>query len=137
MLKILIADDHKIIRKGLRQILLEEYPFAYIEEAPNGKILVEKALAGDWNVIISDISMPVMNGLEALKLIKQQLPDIPVLILSIPTEEQYTVSVIRAGASGYLSKDAISEELINAIQHILSGGIYIPSYISGNENGNG
>lgn len=126
MLKVLIADDHEFIRKGLREIILDEYPSAHVEEVVNGKVLVEKALSGNWDIIISDISMPVMNGLEALKLIKQALPHIPVLILSIPTEKEYNDSTINAGASGYLSKDAASEHLIKAIQHILSGGIYLP-----------
>jgi two-component system, NarL family, invasion response regulator UvrY len=125
MLRILIADDHEIIRKGLRQILLEAFSFAHIEEAGDGNTLLEKALSGDWNIIISDIAMPGPNGIEALKIIKQQFPRLPVLILSIHPEEQYTRRVLRCGASGYLSKDAATRELVIAVQRILQGRKYI------------
>lgn len=129
MLRILIADDHEIIRTGIKQILLDEFPLAYIEEACDGKILVNKAMSAEWNIIISDISMPVMNGIEALCRIKQQLPKLPILLLSIHPEEQYTNWVLKLGASGYLSKTAATKELIIAVQKILEDGNYISSAI--------
>lgn len=126
MLKILIADDHEIIRKGLKLILLEEFTFAQIEEASDGETLVQKALSKPWDIVISDISMPRMTGLEALKLIRQQNETLPVLILSIQPEEQYTKRVLQMGASGYLGKQAATSELVNAVKIILQGRHYIP-----------
>ena len=82
-MRILIADDHEIVRKGLKQILLEHYSNAHIEEASDGEVLVSKALQSDWNIIISDISMPRMNGLEAMHQIKASKPAIPMLMLNI------------------------------------------------------
>lgn len=128
--RILIADDHEIIRKGLRQILQEQYPFAFIDEANDGQELVDKALNALWDVIITDIAMPSMSGLEALKIIKQQVPQVPVLVLSIPPEEQYTVRALKSGASGYLSKDAATEELTTAVDQLLQGRRYIPAHLA-------
>jgi two-component system, NarL family, invasion response regulator UvrY len=127
-MKVLIADDHEVIRRGLRQILREAYPFSLIGEAENGEELVQKAVSEPWDVIISDIAMPVMNGFEALKAIRQQRPHIPVLILSIPSEDQYTTRALKAGAAGYLSKDAATEELVKAVEQVLSGRNYVPEY---------
>lgn len=127
MLRVLLADDHDVIRRGLRQILLDQYPSALIEEAVNGEDLVKKALLGEWDLIISDISMPVMSGLDALKRVKERFPLLPVLLLSTPSEEQYTARILDAGASGYLSKDSAPENLINAVQQILGGNVYIPT----------
>jgi len=125
MLRILIADDHEIMRKGVKQILLEEFPFAYIEEARDGEILVNRAMSAEWDIIISDIAMPVMNGIEALRRIKQNNPELPVLILSMHPEEHYTNRILKLGASGYLSKEAATKELVNAVNRILKGKIYI------------
>ncbi|HYE56076.1 MAG TPA: response regulator transcription factor [Chitinophagaceae bacterium] len=131
MLRILIADDHEIIRKGLKQILLEEFSFARIEEAADGRVLVEKATSGEWDIIISDIAMPELNGMEAMKKIKQQFPAVPVLLLSIHSEEQYTNRTLKAGASGYLCKDAATSELVNAVKRILQGRKYIAPSLAG------
>ena len=131
MLRILIADDHEIVRKGLRQILLEEFSFAHIEETDNGQTLVEKAIDSNWDIIISDIAMPGLTGIEALKRIRQSRISIPVLILSIQPEEQYTHRILKAGASGYLSKDAATKELVNAVKRLLQGRKYISPSITG------
>jgi two-component system, NarL family, invasion response regulator UvrY len=125
MLRILIADDHEIVRTGLKQILREEYPFAQIEDAEDGNMLIEKALNGQWDIVISDLAMPGMNGIDALKKIKEVCPDCPVLILSMYPEEQYAIRVIKSGAAGYLSKDKAQEELIVAVRKILSGKKYL------------
>lgn len=125
MLKVLIADDHEIVRRGLKQILVEGFAFATIEEAGDCPTLVEKALGGDWDIIVSDLAMPGGGGLEALKQIKKESPSLPVLILSIYPEDQYALRVLKAGASGYLNKDAAPEELVIAIQRILSGRRYV------------
>ncbi|RZM16113.1 MAG: response regulator transcription factor, partial [Pedobacter sp.] len=101
-MRILIADDHTIVRRGLRQILLEGFPTATIEEVPDAEEMIKKIIQAEWDVVISDLSMPGRSGLEALTQIKQLHPKLPVLILSIHPEEQYALRVLKAGASGYL-----------------------------------
>ncbi len=125
MLRILIADDHAIIRKGLKQILLEEYPFAIIEEVSDAEGVMKKIISNEWNIIICDISMPGRSGLDVVLEVKQTFPKLPVLILSNHPEEQYAVRVLKAGAAGYLSKDAATEELVKAVQRVLEGHKYI------------
>ena len=125
MMRILIADDHTVVRKGLRQIILEAFPSADIEEVGDAESLVRQAMAEQWDVVITDLSMPGRSGLDALHQLKQLQPKLPVLILSIHPEEQYAIRVLKAGAAGYLSKDAASEELVGAIQRVLLGKKYI------------
>ncbi|HEY8893739.1 MAG TPA: response regulator transcription factor [Niastella sp.] len=124
-MKVLVADDHAIVRKGLKQILLDEYPFGEIEECSNAEELLQKASDGKWDVIISDISMPGRSGLEALHQIRLSHPRLPVLILSMHPEEQYAIRALKAGASGYCSKDLAHEELVNAVRRVLTGKKYI------------
>ncbi|AEV97499.1 DNA-binding response regulator [Niastella koreensis] len=131
-MKVLVADDHAIVRKGLKQILLEEYPFVEIEECANAEELVQKANDGQWDVIISDISMPGRSGLEALQQIRLLHPRLPVLILSMHPEEQYAIRALKAGASGYCSKDLAHDELVNAIRRILTGKKYITPSLAEN-----
>ena len=119
MLKILIADDHELLRQHLREILLEEFPLSFIEEAENGQELLKKAMSDQWDLIISDISMPVMNGLEALRQIRIHFPVLPVLLLSIFCDEQYASTALKAGASGYLCKERAQDELIRTVQQII------------------
>ena len=125
MLRILIADDHTVVRKGLRQILLEEFPSAEITETADAATLFMKVLREEWDVVITDISMPDKSGLEVLQQIRRDYPKLPVLILSAHSEEQYAIRSLKAGASGYLCKDSASEELVNAIRRILLGKKYI------------
>src|ERR1700730_6202444 len=130
MLRILIADDHALVRKGLKQILLEEYPSAVVEEANDGEGVIKKSISNEWDIIISDLSMPGRSGLDVLKQVKQNLPKLPVLILSIHPEEQYAIRVLKAGAAGYLSKDSANEELVEAVQRVLQGRKYISPSIA-------
>jgi DNA-binding NarL/FixJ family response regulator len=111
-MKILIADDHIVVRKGLRQIILDEFPFAEIEEVGDAEELIKKVMKSKWDIVISDLSMPGRSGLDSLVQIKESFPELPVLILSVYPEEQYGVRVLKAGASGYLNKDSAPEELI-------------------------
>ena len=129
MMKILIADDHEIVRHGLKRTLLEEFSFAEIAEAGDATELVNKAVSGNWDIVISDLAMPGGGGITALKKIKEINPDLPVLILSIYPEEQYALRVMNAGGSGYLNKDAAGDELIKAVNKILSGKRYFPDSI--------
>jgi two-component system invasion response regulator UvrY len=124
-MRVLVADDHAIVRKGLKQILLDEYPFGEIEECANAEELLQKANDGKWDVIISDISMPGRSGLEALHQLRLSHPRLPVLILSMHPEEQYAIRALKAGASGYCSKDQAHEELVNAVKKVLTGKKYI------------
>ncbi len=130
MIRILIADDHSIVRRGLREILLEEFPDAEIVGVSDGIQLLREARASSWNIIISDISMPGRNGLETLKQLKEFYPKVPVLILSMHPEDQYAIRALRAGASGYLTKESASEELVNAVRKILSGKRYITADVA-------
>jgi DNA-binding NarL/FixJ family response regulator len=125
MKRIIVADDHSYIRLGLIQILKDEFPFAEIKEIANGIDLIKAVMAEDWDLIISDLEMPGKNGLEALEKIKELKPQIPVLMLSIYDEDLYAIRALKAGASGYLNKNSIPEELINVIRHIQSGRKYI------------
>ncbi len=125
MKRILIADDHTVVRKGLRQILAEEFTNAVINEVANADELIKKVIKEKWDIVISDLTMPGKSGLEALQEIKQIDPHLPVLILSIHPEEQYAIRVLRAGASGYLSKDTAPDELVTAVHRVLQGKKYI------------
>lgn len=130
MLRILIADDHIIVRKGLKQILLEEFSGALIEEVPDAEELIKKVMAEKWDVVLSDLSMPGRSGLDALQQIKTSFPDLPVLILSIHPEEQYALRALRSGAAGYLSKDTAPDELVKAVKKVLLGKKYISQSIA-------
>jgi DNA-binding NarL/FixJ family response regulator len=125
MIRILIADDHTVVRKGLRQILAEEFTDAFIEDVPDAEELINKVIKEKWDVVISDLTMPGKSGLDALQFIKQNFPMLPVLILSIHPEEQYAIRVLKAGAAGYLSKDTAPDELVNAVRRVLQGKKYI------------
>ena len=130
MLRILIADDHSVVRKGLRQILLEGFPTAHIEEVGDAEDMIRHVINTEWDVVISDLSMPGRSGLEALQQIKQIQPKLPVLILSIHPEEQYAIRVLKSGAAGYLSKDLAPEELVNAVQRVMLGKKYITASVA-------
>jgi two-component system, NarL family, invasion response regulator UvrY len=130
MIRILIADDHAIVRKGLKQILVEEYPSAKVEEVGDAETLINKAIQEDWDVVICDLSMPGRSGLDALRQIKQTSPSLPVLIMSMHPEDQYALRVLKAGASGYLSKESIHDELIKAIHIVLLGKKFITPSIA-------
>jgi two-component system, NarL family, invasion response regulator UvrY len=124
-MRILIADDHAIVRRGLIEILLEAYPSAEIEQAGDADNLLQQSLEGDWDIIISDLMMPGRSVLEIVQQIRQVHPQLPVLILSIFPEEQYATRVFKAGAAGYINKDAAPTELVKAVQRILQGRKYI------------
>ncbi|MEO7306860.1 MAG: response regulator transcription factor [Ferruginibacter sp.] len=130
MLRILIADDHTVVRKGLRQILLDEFPTAVIKEVADAEELIMKVMTEKWDVVVSDLSMPGRSGLDALQQIKLSYPALPVLILSIHPEEQYALRALKAGASGYLSKDTAPDELVKAVQKVLLGKKYISQAIA-------
>ncbi len=125
MIKILIADDHAIVREGLKQIVAEEKDMLVAGEAGNANEMFELLKRDDFTIIILDISMPGRSGLEALKFLKKNYPEVPALILSMFSEEQYGLRAIKAGAAGYLKKVSAPTELVSAIRKIVSGGKYI------------
>ena len=129
-MRILIADDHAIVRRGLKEILLEEYPFAAIGEASDAEEVVHKVLAEKWDIVLCDLNMPGRSGLDALKQIKQSYPKLPVLIMSMYPEDQYAVRALKAGAVGYLNKNSIHEELIKAIETVKAGRKFITATIA-------
>jgi DNA-binding NarL/FixJ family response regulator len=124
-MRIIIADDHAVVRKGLRQMLQEEFPSAYIVETADSDDLLNLVMREQWDVVISDISMPGRGGLEVLQQIHQEFPKLPVLILSVHPEDQYAIRVLKAGASGYLSKESAPGEVVNAVHRVLMGKKYI------------
>jgi len=125
MLRILVADDHEVVRKGLVKVLSETLQPVKIDEASNGQEAVSKASKTEYDLVVLDMKMPGKSGLDALKELKQHRPKLPVLILSMLPEEQFAVRAIRAGASGYLTKDAAGDELVLAIRKALKGERYI------------
>jgi DNA-binding NarL/FixJ family response regulator len=125
MINILIADDHAIVREGLKQIVGEESDIIVAGEAANAGDLLDMLREKSFDLIILDLNMPGQSGLEALKEIKNEYPELPVLILSMYSEDQYGLRAIRAGAAGFLKKVSAPEELVKAIRLIMSGGKYI------------
>jgi two-component system, NarL family, invasion response regulator UvrY len=125
MIRVLIVDDHTIVRQGLKQILAETRDIVVVAEAGNGQEAIEHVRQADFDVVLLDVSMPTMDGFSTLGLIKQERPELRVLMLSMHPEEQYAVRLLKAGAAGYLTKESASDELIGAIRKIADGRRYI------------
>jgi DNA-binding NarL/FixJ family response regulator len=130
MLRILIADDHEVVRKGLVKVLTETLQPVKVDEAKTGQEAISKAGKSEYDLVVLDIKMPGKSGLDVLKEIKQNQPKRPVLILSMHPEEQFAVRAIRAGASGYLTKECAGDELVLAIRKALKGEKYISSSLA-------
>lgn len=124
-MKFLIADDHAIVRKGLVEMLLQEFPFSQVIEVSNGIEALEEIHKQIWDVILLDISMPGRNGIETLKQIRTSGIKAPILMFSMHSEEQYALRVLKAGASGFLNKVSAPKELLEAVHKVLSGKKYI------------
>lgn len=125
MIRVLIGDDHAIVRQGLKQILSFSKSNFVCGEAENGQAVLDQVNKDPWDVVILDISMPGVSGLDILKEIKKERPKLPVLVLTMHSEDQFALRSIRAGASGYLKKDSAPEELIKAINKVIDGGKYV------------
>lgn len=130
MIKILIVDDHPIVRRGLKQIVAEEFDMIVAGEAQNAKEAFELIHKQKWDVVVLDITMPDINGLEVLKQFKKERPELPVLVLSIHSEEQYAVRVLKSGGAGFMNKEAAPEELVKAIRKVVVGGKYLSSSLA-------
>jgi len=130
MLRILIADDHPVFRRGLKQIIQETSDMVVVDEAADGREALRKAATGDYDVLLLDITLPFTNGVEVLSRLQNERPTLPVLMLSMHPEEQYAVRALRAGASGYLTKESAPEELVAAIRKVSTGGKYVSASLA-------
>ena len=124
-MKILICEDHQIVRDGLKKILQQLNEVTMIEEAANGYDALTLLKKNDFDILLLDISLPGISGLEVLQSVKEKWPSINVLILSMHPQEQYAIRALQLGASGYLTKDTASEELLLAVKKVSVGGKYI------------
>ncbi|MCC7400188.1 MAG: response regulator transcription factor [Chitinophagaceae bacterium] len=129
---ILIADDHRLITDGISKILGEEKTIGEIHIANNGSEAVDKALTADIDCVIMDINMPVMNGLEAVKRIKQEKPYVKVIAVSMNSDASVVSKMLKAGADGYINKDTGKTELLTALEKVMRGEKYISPEISNN-----
>lgn len=125
MIRIVLADDHLIVRRGLKQILGEEVDFEVIGEAADGGQTLKLVQESSFDVLVLDMSMPGRSGVELIKLIKTEKPRLPILILTMHQEEQYAVRAIKSGAKGYLTKESAPEQLVSAIRKLAAGGAFI------------
>src|SRR5258706_6700124 len=130
MIRLLVVDDHPIVRQGVRQILGEASDFAVIDEASNAADALTKARGEGWDAILLDLSMPGSDGLEVLKQLRREHPHLPILILSTHPEDQFALRAIRAGASGYLTKDSAPDQLEAAIRRVVGGGLYLSPWLA-------
>ena len=125
MIKVLLADDHKIVREGLRRIIEESGEMEVVAEAADGHEAISQALDTRPDVAVVDISMPGMDGLEVVSQLKSLAPSMPVLILTMHDEEQYVVRAVESGAMGYVTKQSAPEQLVDAVKKLYAGGLYL------------
>jgi DNA-binding NarL/FixJ family response regulator len=124
-LRFLLVDDHSLLRRGLRELLSEEFPGAEFGEAGTGPQAIELAQREPWTLIVLDLSIPGRDGLDVLDQLQLMCPDVHVLVLSVHDERQYAMRALRAGASGYVTKESAPDELARAIRKVLTGGRYV------------
>jgi two-component system, NarL family, invasion response regulator UvrY len=130
MLKILIADDHAILRAGLKEILVRNLKEVACGEAKNAQEVLSQVRTNPWDLVILDITMPGRSGLDILSDLKNLRPHLPVLMLSMHSEDHYGKRALKAGAFGYLQKESAPEELIQAVRKVLAGGRYVSSTLA-------
>jgi len=130
MTRVLIADDHAVVRAGLRQFLETDQSIHEIGEAASGSEALEQLRIGKWDLLLLDINMPDRSGLDILRQVRSTHPETRVLVLSGLPERQYAVNVLRAGASGFLSKESAAEELLRAVRAVLGGRRYVSSALA-------
>ena len=130
MIRVVIADDHQILREGLRQLLQAAGDLAVVGEAADGHAVVEQVRAHDFDVLLLDMSMPGKSGIELIRQVKAEKPRLRILVLSMHEEHQYAVRAIRAGASGYLTKESAAAQLVAAIRKVAGGGAFISAEVA-------
>jgi two-component system, NarL family, invasion response regulator UvrY len=128
--EVLVADDHAIIRDGLKKILADTGDMVVAGEAANGNAALDKVRERDWGLVVLDMSMPGRSGLELIKLMRAERPRLPILVFSMHQEEQFAVRAIRAGASGYLSKEGDSDMLLPAMRKVAAGGAFVSEKVA-------
>jgi len=129
-MRVLIADDHSVVRHGLKQLIAAAWPQTEFGEGANAAEVMAAAQKQPWDLILLDISMPGLSGLEVLQNLRHDYPGVPVLILTMYSEQQYALRVLKAGASGFLNKNCEPEELLKAIRRITEGGRYVSSSLA-------
>ena len=130
VIKILVADDHAVVREGLKQILSGMPDIMVAGEASDGFQALDQARKGDYDLLLLDIAMPRMSGLDVLKQLRSEGSELPILMLSMYPEEQYAIRTLKAGAAGYLAKESAPEELIAAVRKVCGGGKYVTSSLA-------
>lgn len=130
MIRVLVTDDHPVVLRGLKQILADEPGFAEPGEARTAAEALRKLREHTWDALILDINLPDQSGLEVLREVRERTPKLPVLVMSMHPEDQFAVRILKAGAAGYLTKDAAPDELIKATRKVIAGGRYISSALA-------
>ena len=130
MVRIVVCDDHTIVREGLKQILSGQPDFEVVAEAADGHEAVKRVRELEFDVLLLDMSMPGKSGVDLIKQLKVEKPKLRILVLTMHEEHQYAVRAIRAGASGYLTKEGASSQLVTAIRKVASGGAYISAEVA-------
>ncbi len=125
MIKVLLADDHTIVRAGLKELLSETGDITVSGEANDGAEALARIRESDYDVAVLDMSMPGRSGIELIRQVKRERPRLPILVLSMHSEEQYAVRALKAGASGYLTKESAADQLVAAIRRIAAGGAFV------------
>jgi two-component system, NarL family, invasion response regulator UvrY len=128
--RVLLADDHAIIRDGLKQILADTEDLVAAGEAANGIELMQQIRAADYDLLVLDISMPGRNGLDLIRMVRDEKPHLPILILSMHQEEQYAVRALHAGAAGYLTKESDSDVLLAAMRRVAGNGVFVTDKVA-------
>jgi two-component system invasion response regulator UvrY len=128
--RILLVDDHAVVRGGLQRVLAERHPAAEFAQASTAAAGLSRVTLEAWSLVILDLSMPGRGGLDVLKEMREAAPGLPVLVMTMHAEEQYALRAFRAGASGYLTKGSAEEELLAAVEKILSGGKYVTAALA-------
>ena len=131
MTRILVVDDHAIVREGMKQILAGTPDLQVSGEASRGDEALDKIRAESWDLVVLDTTLPDRSGLDVLKQIRVEHPEIPVLVLTTQADEQYAVRVLRAGASGYIGKESAPEQLVAAMRKVALGGKYVSPMLAG------
>jgi DNA-binding NarL/FixJ family response regulator len=130
MIRIVVADDHTVVREGLKQLLSAAPDLSVVGEAQDGHEVLQRARALDFDVLLLDMSMPGKSGIELIKQVRAEKPKLRILVLSMHEEEQYAVRAIKAGASGYLTKDSASAQIVSAIRKVAGGGAFITDSVA-------
>jgi DNA-binding NarL/FixJ family response regulator len=130
MIRVVIADDHTIVREGLKQLLLAAGAFEIVAEARDGHEVLKTVRESEFDVLLLDLSMPGKSGMELIKQVKSEKPRLRILVLSMHQEHQYAVRAIKAGASGYLTKDSAATQLVSAIEKVAGGGAFISAEVA-------